>query len=281
MVTYEFSNGTGTYSINKSSVDTLSYTSTGASTYELYLGARNYAGTADNYSYSLLSNVRLYERILTTQEKSDIYDHELPTYNAFPTSPVAYYQLDSNSNDDTGTYDGTDTSVSYNDGISAEYNGSTSFTETGYYINTSNDFTVNFWVKMNSSEGTGTFIFLGAGESGNNFLIGVDNGTYYFGVGDGDENSVPHSFSTSTWYMVSLCFSGGNSYYYVNAVVVDRDLYTGAGAISYDMYIGTYNFNGSSLYPADVSISNVQIHEKLISTQELEAIYDAELAEHS
>ena len=88
---------------------------------------------------------------------------QVDTAGTLMTSLLAYYQLNSNSNDYLGAKNGTDTSVSYGAGKvnnAATYNGSTSKSDLGNNFNfeRTDSFSVAFWIKFT--------------ETNNKFFIG-------------------------------------------------------------------------------------------------------------
>lgn len=166
-------------------------------------------------------------------------------------APVAYYKLDTNSNDSVASANGTDTNVSYtNAGI---LNNSATFSGTGHIqlpaqTSLTGDWSVSFWIYRNTTglqcpltlgrqTNFGWFYF----TSGNNFRYVEDNIADY-------ASSITIS-TTGTWNHISVTKIGtaaNNLTYYLNGSAAGTASVGSTTTPATAAYIGAYTANGSN-----------------------------------
>lgn len=139
---------------------------------------------------------------------------------------VAYYKLDSNSNDSHGTNHGTDTNISYTTGVltnAADFNGTTSYIDCGTGIDLgATKFTMNFWYYPNVTYPDSQYRLACAKDAvgDRQFAFGfADNGKCYFEragtaiLGGAGSGSV---ITAGQFSMVTIYFDASNLYTRIN-----------------------------------------------------------------
>lgn len=156
---------------------------------------------------------------------------------ALSTGLLAYYKLDSNSNDSLWTYNWTDTSVSYVAGKisnAASYNGGASKTNLPLTLNPTAELTIAGWINTNSS--SRQWIFVNSNGTSNVWTawsceVNTTAGKLTFGLATGWSSSwitSTGSISTSTWYHVAFVYNGTTRYIYINWALDTSGAYSGA-----------------------------------------------------
>ena len=117
---------TSTLYLNGSSVGTGTVTDTG--THNIYIGARDNVGTADQFFNGKLDQVRIFQKALSSSEVSTLYAETVETVESLDplsedttdtlqvlgdSSCVATYRFENNEDDLSGNYDGTGTEIQY------------------------------------------------------------------------------------------------------------------------------------------------------------------------
>ena len=138
-------------------------------------GAGNAAGV-----HSVNGNIdqlRIFSKELSASEVSTLYGETACVYtsttdnNDYPVTNTAYYKLDNNAEDAKGSYDGTESNITYDFGRfgqAAVFNDSA--ITTSLNIGRTNDFTISFWVKDISDSNYGSYGF--------KWVAGVYNNDY-------------------------------------------------------------------------------------------------------
>ena len=150
-----------------------------------------FGNRSTNYYTGSLDQVRIFNRALdetTNGEISALYAETACVYTCttdtvdFPTTNLAYYKLDNSATDETGSYDGTETNVSYEFGRfgqAAVFNGSSSYIDTGISGATLGElFSVSVWFKTSTTSTFQTIFDNGGNTSGSTgfaIIIGTDN----------------------------------------------------------------------------------------------------------
>lgn len=172
-----------------------------------------------------IDQVRIYNTALSSTDVSNLYAETASDTStlSFPSgkTAIATYQLDGNSTDLSGNYNGTDTNVTYaHDGTingtvnfnfgrfgqSAKIGGASSdyidlgtISELPSYSQNTLDFSWSGWVKASTAELNGT--------SGSNFFFGNRNGSYQF-IGMGGNTNANFPTGEITYYTF-----GGSGYH--------------------------------------------------------------------
>lgn len=139
---------------------------------------------------------------------------------------VAYYKMDSNSNDSHGSNNGTDTSISYAAGKinnAAGFNGTSSFISCGTGIDLgATKFTINLWYYPNVTYPDSQYRIITAKDATGDrqFAFGLtDAGKCYFEragsaiLGGAGAGSV---VTASAWNMITIYFDASNLYTRIN-----------------------------------------------------------------
>ena len=251
-------------------------------------GRRDYDKTQD--FNGRITNIRIYNRALSGTEIATIYDTESTKHPIVVDSGlIAYYKLIRNSHDHYyNQYNGTDTSVTYSDGKSATFNGSSSYIATGFTVPANTSYGFSAWIKTTNTSST-MIIFSdtdsnGANKSGR-AVLGFYNGNFYFNMGDNTNawydittyNSA--SVRDGAWHHLYLATDGTSQKLYVDGVLFGSLTSTvnpgTIGARTYKIgragdYSGGY-FNGS--------IANVRAYNRALSADDVKSIYDNEKGE--
>ena len=138
---------------------------------------------------------------------------------------VSYYKLDSNSNDNWGSNNGTDTSVSYvagKIGNAGSYNGTTSKTVIGNPANLQlSTGTISCWIKASASGGSYRSIF-GKTLAYNMFLLdGVLIVYNWSSYGTTGNKSTGINLNDNLWHHIAFVFESGTAlnYLYIDGVL--------------------------------------------------------------
>ena len=106
-----------------------------------------------------IDQLRFFNRSLSQGEIDTLYAETACVYTCttdtvdYPTTNLAYYKLDNSATDETGSYDGTETDISYTFGRfgqAASFNGSSSYIDTSVSVLPADNYTVSMWVLHNS-----------------------------------------------------------------------------------------------------------------------------------
>ena len=235
-----------------------------------------------NYADGLIDQIRIFDKALSPGEINSLYN-ETTTSAALGTisnpSTVAYYKMQ-DATDETGSYDGTATSVDFNVqgkyGFAGKFNGSSSKIDTNISTITSNGGSVSLWVK--TTTGTQSAFFGGQSPSQNRFYFGVRNNNFWMGAGN-TQNSYNVSASNlldGNWHHVVLTLDGSTAKYYLdgNSTPVDTISYSSAGTITVTPIIGALNATGTIGSYTNGSIDQVRVFNKAISADEVTKLYN-------
>lgn len=148
-------------------------------------------------------------------------------------TPVAYYPFNGNANDATGTLNGTVhgaalTTDRFGNANSAySFDGVDDFIDIGNLNFANNDYTISFWVNMNS-DSTENTVFSGADPAAlnNSFVLAeVNNGTGRFlhrnpsGITGGVNIFSNQSFSLGLWKFITCVKQGTVLTYFINGIM--------------------------------------------------------------
>jgi hypothetical protein len=253
-------------------------------TLDLTLGYRAYFS---QYYSGKLSNIRVYNRALTPQEITDIYNYE-KSYRPIPVSDglVAYYPLETNSQDNYfNQYNLVDgTGIAY-DGTSAEYPAQNSYTYSSTapvkLLDGLSTYTINCWVHMVDTGYGGILTNNDSGwnQYGMQFCMGAS--TIIFTHTRSDAVSSNNAVSTpqiqGEWHMYTAHRVGTAIKLYEDGVLVDSNTLIHNTTANYiNSEIGRY-YNGSPNTPqARVRLSGLRCYNRAISEDEISLIYNTE-----
>jgi hypothetical protein len=163
--------------------------SNGSSRDTIRIGTGDYIGAMTNSSViGSFDQFRIFNKALSSSEVSTLYAETACVYTCttdtvdYPTTNLAYYKLNNSATDETGSYDGTETNVSYEFGRfgqAAVFNGSSSYIDTGISGATLGElFSVSVWFKTSTTSTFQTIFDNGGNTSGSTgfaIIIGTDN----------------------------------------------------------------------------------------------------------
>jgi len=209
---------------------------------------------------------------------------------------MAFWTLDTDNTDSSSNqYDGVNYSMTY-DGSSGQFSGGRIEFADNLIPEFTTSMSFSIWAKGATLKNTSS--------TGEHFLalydkhyvyIDVKSSSLRFGVKNSSNTSFTATYSTAAlndtdwFYIVATAdISTAKLNIYVNKVNVAVDV---AGNYSWYKYentkatardvIGGIHTDTSGMSTMDGHLSNFRIYERVISEEEIEDIYDAELAEHS
>lgn len=251
------------------------------------------------YYEGKLDQVRIFNKELSSSEVTTLYGELACEYtcttdtNGFPASAssdlVAYYKLDNDATDETGSYNGTASNVTFDGGrygSAAVFNGSSSVIQASglnQFFNNWNDASWSAWI--NTTDTSSQFIVSTSTNEQNYKLLGDTfsnkfkvvvrkSSTVYVGesttdINDGNWHHIAASYDNSTGAVKGyvdgseeISFTTGGS---------------SSGTFSvFDFCIGA-NKQGSTVYnPLDGKIDQVRIYDKALSSTEVSSLYEDE-----
>ena len=272
------------------------------STSPLYLGNGTISITAP-YLNGYIANTQVYNTSLSSSQINQLYREGIMSIPESNAGLVAWYPLNGNANDYSGNgNNGVPTNVIYG-GLSnytldplsqhtsnqalakaAAFNGQTSKIQTGLYFPTSNtlNFTVSGWIKPNA--------FLPNNPGG---IIDADNGNNGWGLYYSDSGSLDFwilgqgytqdmvfgNLQPRTWTFFTITYSYNASAKewlangYINGLNADKNVQRGGivEPLPFGLELGQIRQN--SIYMYNGSISNIQIYNKSLNSNEIKNLY--------
>lgn len=266
-----------------------------ASATTLWTDTFNIASPTDASGSYLIGNmrdVRFYNRALTAQEATDIYNYEKNFRHVdIDDGLVAYYPLANNSLDNYyNEYDGIDTNVTY-DGNSVKFDGVSGYTRLGYeqWLG-STTLSLGFasWIKMPQD---GLALLTAARESvaigDSNIMIEQGESRVQLYVNCMSQSPyvvqyfIPYTFNADTWYHVYVEKIGNTSFaLYVNGEFVDRVTtgytYSNTPSEFSKLEIGRkwHHTYSTTYYESDMA--RFRLYNKTLTHEQVEVIYNTE-----
>jgi hypothetical protein len=270
-----------------SSTSTVAASSTNAFT-ELVIG------TTTSASASMIDGdidqVRIFSKALSSDEVDTLWNSgsgEIPcvyecttdTVN-YPTTNLAYYKLDNSAEDETGSYDGTESNIEYRFGRfgqAAVFNGSSSYIDTGISTLTSAGGSVSLWVK--TTDTTASFFGTNSNSDTNRFYFGVRDSKFWIGAGNSQVFTVSASnLIDGNWHNVALTLDGSTAKYYLDgaSTPVASLSYSGGGVCNLNPVIGGVRTSGgiSSAYYTNGDIDQVRIYSTALTSSQVTELYE-------
>ncbi len=167
-------------------------------------------------------------------------------------------------------------------GLAFGFNGANQYAQVpsspGWAFGTA-DFSIELWVKLNSSSASQAFLACDAGAYGNNkWIFWLDNGAlelHVFNAGGGPTyvGSAPYSPSLNQWHHLAITRSGNNFTLYADGVPISRVtssvVIPDAGApLTFGSAEGAYFLNGAE--------DEITIYNRALTDNEISLIYLAE-----
>ena len=271
---------------------------------QVYLNAVNgYTNSSQPATLaSNTSNLRIGERTFTSEvfhgklDDIKIYNTALSPsqvlneYNTSSNNLVAYYPFNANANDTIGTNHGTVNGATLtadrfgNANSAYSFDGIDDFIELGNINFANNDYTISFWVNLNSTT-TDNTVFSGANPSvlTNTFILSeLNNGVGRFlhrnpagNIGGVDLSGV-QSFPSNSWKFVSCVKQGSTLSYYVNGVLDNSVTNVAATNISSAIFVELGRLrNGANSFIRYLNgkLDEVKIYNTALSASQVAAEY--------
>jgi hypothetical protein len=284
IVTIDYTNGQGKYYINGSldSTKTISTTppSVSAAT-ALFIGKRN--ATTPKYGGDI-DQLRIFNKALSAAEVTTLYGETSCEYtcttdtNGFPASAssnlVAYYKLDNDATDDTGSYNGTATNVTFDGGrygASAVFNGSSSGISLPS-VNLGSNFSMSVWYKWSGTDNNYNGTIIGSNDENPSIihnLFSTLNEIVYECSGGG--LLLLSSVTANVWYHIAISHDGTSLKGYVNGELTDEDTVNSITAT-----IEEIGYDQNQTRWISGSIDQVRLYDKALSAAEVSTIYEDE-----
>ena len=172
------------------------------------------------YFNGQLDQIRLFDKALSSSEVSTLYAEAACVYTCttdtvdYPTTNVAYYKLDNSAIDEKGSYDGTETNISYTFGRfgqAAVFNGSSSYIQTSLSLANTAGVSTSFWFQADTVGSTNIALYFN--NNGGRIDINI-NGT---GSNSATVSSNVISVNSTTaiigWNHLAIVYTGWASSY--------------------------------------------------------------------
>jgi hypothetical protein len=223
------------------------------------------------YTFQLIPVDIFYNKSTSNVVSATTVTSSVPT-----TGLVSYYKLDSNSNDNWGSNNGTDTSVSYvagKIGNAGSYNGTTSKTVIGNPANLQlSTGTISCWIKASASGGSYRSIF-GKTLAYNMFLLdGVLIVYNWSSYGTTGNKSTGINLNDNLWHHIAFVFESGTAlnYLYIDGVL--KLTFSWAVLNQSDNFcIGSSN----SVQNINALIDEGTVHNAKLTQTEIDMIYNS------
>lgn len=203
---------------------------------------------------------------------------------ALKDSLKACYELDGDATDETGSYDGAATSVSYASGKVGNcgvFNGTSAFIDTNYTPSANCDLTVSAWVKWTSTADMAIANNYGGAVNGiDHFYLYQTSNRVRLLVDDGADTAVAEhgsALNDGNWHHVVATYeySTKTAKLYIDGALSATDTTAGSADLGQrDFWIGRarQNYSGDRYFSG--SIDQVAMWERVLSLEEIEEIYN-------
>ena len=242
------------------------------------------------YLDGLIDNVRVYDRLLSPREITELYHVEWGTpCEARDDGLVAYYTFDaSDATDDSAQgHDGTEVgSLSYIDGVNS---GKAALFDNASHIaidNSSGDFSINgsqtvsLWFKTNAVDDNYLFAWsVGHGCDGSTVVRLRDAAWSLRGYSNcGWAMYASPGTNDNAWHHITIVTNdAGMDHVYVDGNLEVSDTTSWTTGWSYaTQYIGTVNGSVASYIAYSWAIDNVRVYDRALSANQARAIYHIE-----
>src|SRR5210317_371370 len=272
------------------STQTLSSSAHGGSGNDVGVALGTNANFNTQYYKGKLDQVRIFNKAISSSEVTTLYGEVACEYtcttdtNGFPVSAssdlVAYYKLDNDATDDTGTYDGTATNVTFDGGrygSSAVFNGSSSYIDLGNNSsNNSNVISVSCWLKTTATTGC---IYSNGGLDGGSVglaIIITASGFLRFGANNTLDVTGTTAINDGNWHHVAFSYNNGNLNLYLDGNTTPEMTGTSTGftTANRNFIIGREARTATKYFAGQ--IDQVRFYTKVISSTEASSLYEDE-----
>ena len=245
----------------------------------------NEQDTIDSQLEGRVSSTIIYNKALTQQEISDIYNYE-KNFRAIDIDDglMAFYPLKNNSLDNYyNEYDGTDTDMTY-DGDSGVFNGTSGGISTQPIFNTDVNIAISAWINATESTVSQYQMIFRQDDSDNRVLFSLQElpttpvltlGVYTDGAYGEHEYILPSytDFCGAWRHIVGTVSSNSVKLFIDNVEVLSTSISSASmGTNTTNTTIG-YHATDSYL---NGSLSNLRIYNRALSAEEIEVIYNVE-----
>lgn len=207
---------------------------------------RFYSNYVSNHLEGKIDQVRFYESTLDDTAVANLYNEKQAYITKDASNPfadddeVAFYKFENNSNDSTGSNNGTDTSITYTSGsgiigtYSADFNGSSSYISVPHSstFNWTNNKTLSVWVKFDVVGSLRGIVAKGSGSSPYGWVLYMTGTSkiqfvQYNSLNQGSTLASSFTAVTNKWYHV--CVTGDGT---TNKLYIDGSLNHSAVAVT-------------------------------------------------
>ncbi|MFC1756463.1 LamG domain-containing protein, partial [Patescibacteria group bacterium] len=268
---------------------------------DIKIGARYYGGINRAFFNGKMDEVRIYNRILSTNEISELYQQGQVKINASQETKltdglVLHQSFDGNhmdwgagneAIDQAITNDGNAINIDYSNAIIGKTGQALNFNGTDEYINVSDDtnlnitgnITVSTWFKADSIANWESLVgkIDGTDNWNRGYLIYYNTGNLNFYVTQFGANNASKAFTNDNeWHHVVGVYDGTNVRIFVDNVEGTADPYTGSinmtGTV--DFRIGCSSQGSSTpAYFFDGSLDEVRVYNRALTDDEINQLY--------
>ena len=238
-------------------------------------------GTYAGHIKSVINNVRIYNRGLSSSEIKKLYRGGSGDFARPPTDSdggVAYYPLDGNADDQWSTNNGTVNGATFTDnsvrGKAVNFDSGNNEYINLPFSSPSDSFTISTWVNPDSLSNYNRIISAENGavelytESDGDIKFRWSNGSStYYGLGEGD-----YSNGTGSWSHICMAYdySSSETRAYINSSLVRTVSSSGSMTSSSAIEFGR-SYNSSNYY--DGQMDDVRIYSQALTPQQIFQLY--------
>lgn len=271
--------------LNGSSIGTASPTPYGQAT-----GMRIGRSGGSYYFEGKIDQVRVFDSALDATAAENLYNEKQAYITKDGSDPfgddseVAFYKMENNANDSTGSNNGADSNVTFTSGsglfgtYAANFNGSSSYIETGIDHSSLSALSYSFWFKQNSSTGNSR-IFGGVNAGVTNsgmFRVREDNDQInYYSI-----NNTAYTFSKGltdgVWHHIALTDNGstGVKLYVDGLNITSPTSSSSTTSTNTNLQIGRGRNNGGTISDyTNGSLDQVRIFDRALDGDEVFKLY--------
>ncbi len=262
----------------------------------LYIGARGCPNPASFFPGSI-SNVQIYNTALSANQIATLYSKGIGGAPVFPNNLVAWWPLNGNANDYSGN--GNDGSINGNlkftelnlpsptlinqSGVTAaSFNGVSSYINvtSSPSLNSQSNYTVSAW--YSAPPGSSGLIWSSWNGASTGYQLYLQGGQPAFWAGGTtliapNPIATPNNWSNNQWYQIAGVFNpNGEGTLYVNGVQIAQSS-IGGTISSGNNQIGVQHTGTALNYFFNGLISNIQVYNSSLSSQQISTIYSGGL----
>jgi Concanavalin A-like lectin/glucanases superfamily len=185
------------------------------------------------------------------------------------TNLVAYYKLDTNSNDSVGSVNGTDTSVTYGTGIqSGGAVASTSLISLGAGVALGTTWSIQAWFKPNTAGGSGDYGYI-LGKLGGSTAAILTRNTGKLQVFNSATTTA--SYAMSAWNHVVVTYTGSSVKVYLNGTLDSTHSFT-IPTVTVDAFLKADVYGFSDRF--DGTVDEIGLWTRVLTAGEVTDLYN-------